>query len=195
MTKKFYFLNNSKFIWFYFYSSVWIATKVFKTDTSNVYLTSLALKQKMLNFLQHLEYYMAFEVLEPNWVELISKITGGKVSNVDQVLQIHSDFLSSCLNDCLLSNPQLLTTVKKVLGICAEFSHYMNDLQSLEDFEAFEDDVNKFDLRFTSGLVSLLDRISTLARENYNEKILNILYRLDFNGYYSKALDTFGRNK
>ena len=30
-----------------------------------------------------------------------------------------------------------------------------------------------------------------LARENYNEKILNILHRLDFNGFYSKALDTF----
>jgi hypothetical protein len=35
-------------------------------------------------------------------------------------------------------------------------------------------------------------QISQLARENYNERILNILHRLDFNGFYSKALDTFG---
>ena len=120
-----------------------------------------------------------------------AKISGGKVSNVDQVLQIHSDFLSTCLNDCLLSNTQLLSTVKKLLGVCCEFSDFMNQLESLEDFEPFEDDVNKFDLRFTSVLVSLLDRISQLARENYNEKMLNILYRLDFNGFYSKALDAF----
>ena len=176
-------------------TNVWITTKVLKTDTSSMYLTSLALKQKMLNFLQHLEYYMTFEVLEPAWVDLIAKITGGKVSNVDQVLQIHSDFLSSCLNDCLLSNPQLLTTVKKLLGVCCEFSEYMQKLDELEDFDAFEEEVNKYDLKFTGVLVTLLDRISQLARENYNEKILNILYRLDFNGYYSKALDTFGRNK
>lgn len=176
-------------------TSVWITTKVLKTDTSNVYLASLALKQKMLHFLQNLEYYMTFEVLEPTWEDLIAKITGGKVANVDQVLQIHSDFLSTCLNDCLLSNPQLLTTVKKLLGVCSEFSCYMSNLESLENFEAFEEEVNKFDLRFTAVLVSLLDRISQLARENYNEKMLNILYRLDFNGFYSKALDSFGRSR
>jgi gamma-tubulin complex component 2 len=138
---------------------------------------------------------MTFEVLEPTWDDLIAKITGGKVANVDQVLQFHSDFLSSCLNDCLVSNLELLTTVKKLLGVCSDFCYYMNDLDSLEDFDAFEDDIKKFDLGFTSGLVSLLDRISQMARENYNEKILNILYRLDFNGFYSKALDTFGRSK
>ena len=143
----------------------------------------------MLNFLQHLEYYMTFEVLEPNWTDLIAKITGGKVSNVDQVLQIHSDFLNSCLNDCLLANPQLLTTTKKILTVCSDFSAFMSNLDSLEDFEAFEEEINKFDMTFTAALVTLLDRISQLARENYNEKILNILYRLDFNGYYSKELE------
>jgi gamma-tubulin complex component 2 len=56
---------------------------------------------------------------------------------------------------------------------------------------AFEEEVTKFDLGFTSVLISLLDKISQLARENYNERILNILHRLDFNGFYSKALDTF----
>lgn len=172
-------------------TNVWITTKVLKSDNSFIYLTSLALKQKMIHFLQNLEYYMTFEVLEPTWEDLIAEISSGKVSNVDQVLQIHSDFLSTCLNDCLLSNTQLLSTVKKLLGVCSEFSYYMNDLESLDDFESFEDEVNKFDLRFTSVLVSLLDRISQLARENYNEKMLNILYRLDFNGFYSKALDAF----
>ena len=172
-------------------TNVWITTKVLKSDSQNVYLTSLALKQKMIHFLQNLEYYMTFEVLEPTWNDMIAKISVGKVSNVDQVLQIHSDFLSTCLNDCLLSNTQLLSTVKKLLGVCSEFSYYMSDLEEMENFEDFEDDVNKFDLRFTSVLVSLLDRISQLARENYNEKMLNILYRLDFNGFYSKALDAF----
>ncbi len=38
----------------------------------------------MLNFLQNLEYYMTFEVLEPNWETMIAKIRSGKVTNVDQ---------------------------------------------------------------------------------------------------------------
>ena len=82
----------------------------------------------MIHFLQNLEYYMSFEVLEPTWEDLIAKISVGKVSNVDQVLEIHTDFLSTCLNDCLLSNTQLLSTVKKLLGVCSEFSYYMNEL-------------------------------------------------------------------
>ncbi len=68
---------------------------------------------------------MTFEVLEPNWEALIAKIRSGKVENVDQVLEIHSDFLSTCLNDCMLSNPSLLTTVKKLLGICGDFSNFL----------------------------------------------------------------------
>lgn len=69
----------------------------------------------------------------------------------------------------------------------------MNSLWSgsEDEEENFEQEVAKFDLRFTSVLVSLLDKISQLARENYNERILNILHRLDFNGFYSKALDNF----
>ena len=55
------------------------------------------------------------QVLEPNWESMVTKIRSGRVTNVDHVLEIHSDFLSTCLNDCMLSSPQLLTTVKKLL--------------------------------------------------------------------------------
>ena len=57
----------------------------------------------------------AIQVLEPNWESMVAKIRSGRVTNVDHVLEIHSDFLSTCLNDCMLSSPQLLTTVKKLL--------------------------------------------------------------------------------
>jgi len=172
-------------------SNVWITTKTAKNlpvERLSTYGPSFHLRQKMLNFIQNLEYYMTFEVLEPNWLEMISKIKFGKVANVDQVLKIHSDFLTTCLTDCLLSNPELLNTVKKLLAICSDFADFM---QKLQVTDSFEEEVTKFDLGFTSVLISLLDKISQLARENYNEKILNILHRLDFNGFYSKALDTF----
>ena len=66
-------------------TNVWKTTKVLKNSDMSVYIPSLALKQKMLHFLQNLEYYMTFEVLEPAWEDLIAKIRGGKVANVDQV--------------------------------------------------------------------------------------------------------------
>ena len=66
--------------------------------------------------------------------------------------------------------------------------------------------------QFSSVLFSLLDRISQLGRDNYNEKVLNVLHRwrveqknwllvfqitravflrLDFNGFYTTAIDQF----
>ena len=63
---------------------------------SSDYVTSFALKQKMLHFLQNLEYHMTFEVLEPNWVEMIAKIQSGKVANVDQVRFISLHSFNNC---------------------------------------------------------------------------------------------------
>ena len=42
--------------------SVWISTKVTKRSSFEQFTKSFALRQKMLNFLQNLEYYMTFEV-------------------------------------------------------------------------------------------------------------------------------------
>ena len=54
-------------------TNVWINTKVLKYENDNICNASLALKQKMIHFLQNLEYYMTFEVLEPTWDDLIGK--------------------------------------------------------------------------------------------------------------------------
>ena len=62
----------------------------------------------------------------------------------------------------------------------------------MDDMESFHESVDKFDMAFNSVLITLLDKIAQLGRENYNERIMNILHRLDFNGYYSRQLDKFG---
>ncbi len=181
---------------------VWISTKVKRGlggladrrgHSYDQFSKSFALRQKMLNFLQNMEYYMTFEVLEPNWEGMVAKIRSGRVTNVDHVLEIHSDFLSTCLNDCMLSSPDLLRTVKKLLNICVSFAGFMDDFaRDCDDVDSFSDAVSKYDMQFDSVLISLLDRIAQMGRDNYNERVLNILHRLDFNGFYSKALEKFG---
>ena len=50
--------------------SVWVGNKVAKLYTmqkSRWYSAAFALRQRMLNFVQNFEYYMMFEVIEPNW--------------------------------------------------------------------------------------------------------------------------------
>jgi len=172
-------------------AAVWISnkqTKFLPLAQFQVYSRAFGLRQKMLNLIQNLSYYMCVEVVEPAWAGLVSEISA--CSTVDEVLSKHSDFLNSCLHDCLLSSPQLLATVKKLLGVCTTFADYMQNLAS-EQSEDFLEDMDRYDLEFSSVLFSLLDKISQLGRDNYNEKVLNILHRLDFNAFYTKAIDQF----
>jgi len=171
-------------------AEVWITnkeTKFLPFDQFKVYHLAFGLRQKMLNLIQNLSYYMCVEVVEPAWNSLVTSIS--ECTTIDEVLAKHGDFLNCCLHDCLLSSPQLLATVKKLLSVCAEFAAYMQNLT--ERAGDFVDDVQRYDLQFNSVLASLLDRISQLGRDNYNEKVLNILHRLDFNGFYTSAVDQF----
>ncbi len=148
-------------------------TKFLPVEQFKVYLPS-ALRQKMINLIQNLSYYISVEVVEPAWHTLTTEKAG--CSMVYEALAKHGDFLNCCLHDCLLSSPQLLTTVKKLFGVCSDFAVYMQS-RGGSCGDSFTDDITRYDLQFSSVLFSLLDRISQLGRDNYNEKVLNVLHR------------------
>lgn len=60
----------------------------------------------MLSFVQQILAFATFEVLEPNWRALESKLE--KVTTVDQLLRDHVDFLDTCLKECMLTSSRLL---------------------------------------------------------------------------------------
>ncbi|KAK7085564.1 Exportin 7 [Halocaridina rubra] len=105
---------------------VWVSDKVTKSfplSASHTYSSAFALRQCMLNFIQNIEYYMMFEVIERNWQTFLSKMQ--KVENVDEVLDFHSDFISSVLKDCMLTSPELLRIISKLTSICVSFANFI----------------------------------------------------------------------
>ncbi|KAI8985169.1 gamma-tubulin complex component protein, partial [Pilobolus umbonatus] len=70
-----------------------------------------SLRNRMLAFIQQFAYYITNEVLEPNWHKLEMNLN--HISTVDQVLQYHSDYLDSCLKECMLTNSKLLRVMEK----------------------------------------------------------------------------------
>jgi gamma-tubulin complex component 2 len=82
------------------------------------------LRARMLVFVQQLLYYCTAEVIEPNWVSLMSRLSeegkedgkgkgrasedGGVERTVDELMQDHVDFLATCLKECMLTNSKLL---------------------------------------------------------------------------------------
>ncbi|KAK2180083.1 hypothetical protein NP493_457g05005 [Ridgeia piscesae] len=116
--------------------NVWLSNKSAKRYTLHScrwYASAFALRQRMLNFVQNFLYYMMFEVIEPNWHLLEANLDS--VNNIDDVLAYHTDFLNVCLNDCMLTNPELLKTVHKLLMVCVTFSNFMQRLVKTTEVE------------------------------------------------------------
>lgn len=95
---------------------VWIANKnakKFDQSTSELYRAAFTLRQRMMNAIQNLEYYMMIEVIEPVWNVFMQQMA--KAKNIDDVLGFHEDFLDHCLKNCMLTYPELL---KRIVGVC-----------------------------------------------------------------------------
>jgi gamma-tubulin complex component 2 len=88
-----------------------IKTPIWQNKSSNVRVEKWksrvwALRSRMLVFVQQLSYFCTNEVIEPNWVNMQSRLE--KVKTVDELMQDHIDFLDTCLKECMLTNSRLL---------------------------------------------------------------------------------------
>ncbi|XP_065159519.1 gamma-tubulin complex component 2-like isoform X2 [Atheta coriaria] len=163
---------------------VWRANKVankFQAGAAKQYRNTFALRQRMLHCVQNLEYHMMVEVIEPHWCMFLQKLS--KVTNVDEVLSIHSDFLDSCLKDCMLTIPSLLAVVTKLLLICVSFCKFMQaesiNPEGHEDILSFEQNITRFDTEFTGAIMNLLEQINSLNRsDSDHDRLFNLLYRM-----------------
>ena len=59
----------------------------------------------MLQFCKNYLYYMLYEVLEPNYNKF--KASLNEVKTIDDIINLHNDFLDKCLNECLLTNQKI----------------------------------------------------------------------------------------
>lgn len=214
--------------------NVWLnnkTAKMFARHSTQWYATAFALRQRMLNFVQNFEYYMMFEVIEPNWQLFEANLE--QVSNIDDVLVHHSDFLNSCLKDCMLTSPKLLKIVHKLMVVCVTFSNFLQKNSTNIEFNgpsemtgihseevkgeldkkrtstkiflehvdhlagsaSFENSIKKFGKNFTCFLVELLDKIMEFSVTNCEHKLMNMLYRLDFNNFYTKQLEALSAER
>jgi gamma-tubulin complex component 2 len=95
----------------------------------------------MIHFIQNFVYYIKFEVVEPNWRELESKLIAAKQHcanpqtspqasskfprTVDDLLAEHNQFLVNVINQCLLTNSDLIKASTKIMTTCLLFTTQM----------------------------------------------------------------------
>ncbi|XP_049615725.1 gamma-tubulin complex component 2 isoform X2 [Syngnathus scovelli] len=199
--------------------NVWITNKHAKhhwSHSAKWFAAAFALRQRMLNFVQNIQYYMMFEVMEPTWHLMENNLK--TASNIDDVLWHHTSFLDNCMKDCMLTNPELLRIFSKLMSVCVMFAGRMQRFtRALRPEHAdgppaleaaagkspgakqeppepasdagFEASIVKFDNSFSLLLLDLLDKLSIFSSNNCEHSMISIIYRLDFNGFYTERLE------
>ncbi|XP_041449373.1 gamma-tubulin complex component 2 homolog isoform X2 [Drosophila obscura] len=178
--------------------------KKFSPQAAELYRSAFILRQRMMNAIQNLEYYMMIEIIEPNWHIFIEKMK--KVENVDNVLRLHQDFLDSCLKNCMLTESSHLNrAIFKLCKICLKFCDFIQfnvwELlprkentnvwleTSLDATDTFSECIKRFDLEFTGLLISFLKQINKMAKKNTADRLMNLVHRINFNAFYSDQME------
>ncbi|XP_043658163.1 gamma-tubulin complex component 2 homolog isoform X2 [Drosophila teissieri] len=162
--------------------------KKFSPQAAELYRSAFTLRQRMMNAIQNLEYYMMIEIIEPNWHIFIEKMK--TVENVDNVLRLHQDFLDACLKNCMLTESSHLNrAIFKLCKICLKFCEFIQLETSLDPADTFSERVKRFDLEFTGLLISFLKQINNMAKKNTADCFMNLVHRINFNAFYSDQMD------
>ncbi|KAG3053566.1 Gamma-tubulin complex component 2 [Phytophthora cactorum] len=82
---------------------------------------SFCLRQRMLHFQQNFVYYMMFEVISPRWHDFQQQLASA--GTVDDILEFQGEFLDICLKECLLTDPELLRVLTRLMMVCMTFAN------------------------------------------------------------------------
>ncbi|ORX96049.1 hypothetical protein K493DRAFT_337084 [Basidiobolus meristosporus CBS 931.73] len=150
---------------------------------------------RMLQFVQQILYFVSSEVLEPNWGKLEKQLT--KANTVDQVLQCHTDFLDSCLHECMIdsSNESRRQVLYMILDVCSRFTSFAErilkrDSRPSEPIDQYQIPQDNRHLATSDRLflVNLREYIDTLEyRDSASSKRQSLAVRLDYNLWYSAS--------
>jgi gamma-tubulin complex component 2 len=169
-----------------------------------------SLRQRMLHFCRSYVYYCCSEVLEPNWYAFVSQLHASKT--VETLFRDHAAMLDTCLKETLLTDPQsgLLKYLSKVLSTCALFATNMQKFDTHRSYavessslqrnarvavetqsylkivgeEKYMAFVKKFEETFHAQLVQFLEQLLAQDRERHEPHLVNLVTRLDYNGFY-----------
>jgi gamma-tubulin complex component 2 len=166
-----------------FLCRVWIANnnaKKFDHETSEQYRSAFTLRQRMMNAIQNLEYYMMIEVIEPYWHTFMQQIT--KAKNIDDVITYHDDFLDNCLKHCMLQEQDVLKFIIQMCHLCIDFCEFIevsSFLKTLKVIKLIFKYVNLFVwCCITFIAINIVAGNHTTAHTSFFHKNENLFFRI-----------------
>ena len=184
------------------------ASKNYFSEAINVFLAKLSsLRGRMLHFIQQIIYFMFFEVVNPRWEDMEKSVF--KAATMDELLAFHENFLDTCLKECMLTTPKLITVMflDKIIcsliktcqlfsdfalhsletldgKICSKFGSTLESLNLNNEISSSFDYMRILDEMFMSQIRAFIECIEILGISE-TARLASLLSQLDYNGYYA----------
>ncbi|OQV12204.1 Gamma-tubulin complex component 2 [Hypsibius exemplaris] len=138
---------------------------------------------QMLEFIKSLQHYFSGEVIEPYWAQMMVKIRAAKT--FDEVFEEHNEFITSCSKDCMLTSPDILRLMYKLLDNCGSNCSTLQDPRFTSHAATMSATLDVMQENFAERIASLM-RLFADSHQNreFDYKLLDAVQRIDYNDYY-----------
>lgn len=146
-------------------------------EAYEVFYSSNILAHEMGFFINQVQYYINFEILECSWAILVEKIE--KAKDLDELINAHLDFLTQLANGCLLADHlwDNLKALRSIFDQIVRFESFQKKIFAESEAEnAARDDFRRHVAR---GKSTDEDQArEDVRRHHYNEVLLKYKYKI-----------------
>lgn len=154
-------------------------SRAFSSSNPNVSKKWHLLRRQMLNFVENLQQFLVYEVLEPSWLSFMESVN--VATGLDEVVNSQNKFLDSCLRRSLLTNSKLMRTLHVLFNHCSRLITWSNS----QGAETNSLDASTLEADFNKTMRLFLEALQYFSSRDYDYHLGSLYSRLDFNSYYS----------
>lgn len=148
------------------------------------------LRNEMMHFVTHFQYYLMFEVVECSWKELVENMN--QAQDLDQLIRAHNKYIADLFKNSFLTSQDMLKIQSKALTLIQKFCQLQEKL-ALGSEETIQ--FKQLSLQETAKVISYLSTLSdefakvmlellAFLNTQSSENLQSMKTRLDFSEYY-----------
>ncbi|XP_050408701.1 gamma-tubulin complex component 3 homolog [Patella vulgata] len=129
---------------------------------------------EMVHFIQQVQYYINFEVLECSWDELLTKVHGAE--DLDHIIAAHQVFQDTVISRCLLDEKSraILTQLRTIFDLIIQFQTAQHQFYESAELEvAFRDKFEKMKEKHTEEGDWAVTEVEVVEEQKRKEEFLN----------------------
>ena len=143
---------------------------------------------EIVHFLNQLQYFMVFEVLECSWKEFVDKMNG-QDNDIDSIRELHQKYIADLMSRSLLNDEKIYPRLMDLLDDILKFSELAANCVARMEL-SLSTPLNQLDDEFAQSQWSIVSAklrqfLSSLQQgsaSNVNVRLLS--FRLNFNQFY-----------